>query len=667
MFGVSRILCLVAALMFAPFSLAAPLVPVKDFARSHAVINAKISPNGDYLAVSKWFGDQMAVGIIDLKSMKLTGALQFTQGDSPANFWWVGPKRVVASVAKQYGFLDQPYLTGELFAIDADGGNRSYLFGYRGADEIGSRLHQSKKDFAYGFMVDPLVRDPDSALISVWSTNKNIDRTFPFIEKVDVYSGTRHRVGVVPAYDAEVIADDEGQPRFAAGYDEDAQPQMLFYSKGDKDWTKLDSAGATPQEIQLHRMGRKNTSAYLSFSERGAPSCLREFRFKDHALSTLSCNGTVDADDVQFSLDGDHPVAITFEDGKPQTFFPDPEEADARLLRSLQKSFEGQRLSITSHTEDGKQLVLLVNGDRNPGDFYLVDRATMNARYLVSRRSWIDPATMQRVEPVQVRTRDGATIYGYLTASAGLKTKNAPLVLMPHGGPYGIRDFWEWNADAQLLASRGYTVLQVNYRGSGGYGDDYRKAGYRKWSSLMQDDLTDSVKWAITQGIADPARVCIYGASYGGYAALMSATKEPDLYQCAAALAGVYDLVTQSEDSDVADSWLGRTYFQRNVGDDKKELAAQSPVTYIAKLKAAVLIAHGISDRRVPFSQAKELRKALEKNGKPYDWMEFAGEEHGLSKEENQVAFYNKLLEFLDKHIGSSAPAAPAVSSAASP
>lgn len=665
MFFVRQIFCL-AVLAAAQVDARAAEIPVKDFARWRDFESAKISPHGDYLAVSKWIGDQTAVAILELKSMKFTGAMKFSHGQSPANYWWVGPKRVVAEVAIQYGYLDQPYRTGELVALDADGRHQDYLFGFRGDVEVGSRVKRVTMEQAWAAMVDPLVHDPLHALISVWPWNRadGMGRTHPYIDRLNVHNGERKRVDMVPLYWPAVLADDEGQPRFAAGYGKDALCcHLISRESGDSDWKELGSVFAS---VVLHRVGRKGESVFLSAGDKAEPTCLQEYRFDSDDLVSLHCNGTVDVSDVTFSFDGEQPVTAQYEDGKPQTIYLDPDHPDTRALRSLEKSFPGQRIRVTSRTADGSKAVLLVDSDRNPGDFYLFDHPTRKAAYLMSRRRWIDPVAMLPVEPVLYRTRDGATVHGYLTARGGLQTKNAALVLMPHGGPHGVRDIWEWDPDAQLLASRGYSVLQVNYRGSGGYGDGYEAAGYKKWGTMMQDDLTDGVKWAIAQGIADPNRVCIYGASYGGYAAMMSAVREPELYRCAATLAGVSNLTSQAEDSDVAGSWLGREYLKRVVGDDEADLLTQSPVTHVAKLKAAVLIAHGTRDRRVPFSQAKELRKALERNGKAYEWAEFAGEEHGFFKEENREAFYNKLLAFLDKHIGAAptATASPAQSTA---
>jgi dipeptidyl aminopeptidase/acylaminoacyl peptidase len=296
-------------------------------------------------------------------------------------------------------------------------------------------------------------------------------------------------------------------------------------------------------------------------------------------------------------------------------------------------------------------LLLHVHSDRNPGAYYLLDEATKKLRPLVPSRRWIDPRLMAPVAPVTVKASDGLQIPAYLTARDGLKTRKAPLIVLPHGGPVA-RDYWAWHPEAQLFASRGYAVLQVNYRGSDGYGQDFETAGFRNWGTRVMQDIAEATRWAIAEGIADPARICIYGASFGGYSALMSAAREPDLYRCAAGFAGVYDRVEQLSDTGAAFTVIGRAWLEQVYGTDKAEQREQSPVTHAAKIKAPVLLAHGTSDTTVLFSQSKAMRKALDAAKKPYEWHEYGGEEHGWHKDENAVDFYTKLLAFFDKHIG---------------
>jgi dipeptidyl aminopeptidase/acylaminoacyl peptidase len=221
------------------------------------------------------------------------------------------------------------------------------------------------------------------------------------------------------------------------------------------------------------------------------------------------------------------------------------------------------------------------------------------------------------------------------------------MVVLPHGGPHAIHDTWEFNPEVQLLASRGYAVLQVNFRGSGGYGMDFQSAGYREWGGKMQDDITDATHWAIEQKIAAADRICIYGASYGGFAALMSAAREPDLYRCAVGYAGIYDLELMYQSGDVPDSRTGVAYLERVLGSDVTRLRAQSPAWNAQNIKAPVLLIHGKADWRADYEQAERMKAALEKNNKKYEWLVLSREGHGIYDEDSRREVYERILQFL--------------------
>lgn len=640
-------------------AVAAP-VPLQHFARKAEFESAQISPTGDYLAVAAPSGDQTALGIIDLKNRKLAASLRFTRGEHVANYWWVSPKRVVVAIANREGPLDQPRLTGELYAMDADGARKIYLFGYRGATQVGSHRRGAVKENAWGILEHPLPQDPEHALISVWPWHR-AEMSYPMIERINVDNGVRTRVAVVPAYaPLRTAVDRSGQLRMVAGRDDKGDHQLLVPDdQVDGGWRLLAHPGGSPKTLTLHHASPGGDKVFLTSNDASGRDCLREYRVQTASFASRACSDASAFGEPVFSFDDEQLIGMRSETGVPRLSFFDERHPDAKLMKALLKTFGAQRVRVTSSTLDGRAVVVLVDAGSNPGDFFLVDRATHKAEYIMSKRAWIDPAAMAPVRAMSYRTRDGATIHGYLTVPRGKESQPMPLVVMPHGGPHGIRDWWEWDAWSQALASRGYAVLRVNYRGSGGYGAAHEEMGYRRWGTLMQDDLTDAVKWAVDTKVADAQRICIFGASYGGYAALMSATREPDLYRCAIAFAGVYDLVSQAEDSDTSDSLMGRLYLERALGDEAL-MREQSPVTHIAALKAPVLIAHGTADKRVPFSQAKILRKALKKHDKAYEWLEFGREEHGFYDDENHEHFLEKAIDFLDRHIGDRRPAAAA-------
>jgi dipeptidyl aminopeptidase/acylaminoacyl peptidase len=285
----------------------------------------------------------------------------------------------------------------------------------------------------------------------------------------------------------------------------------------------------------------------------------------------------------------------------------------------------------------------------DPGAYYLFDTQTMKADFLRAARKWINATTMHPKEPFAMKARDGLLMHGYLTKPSG--NGPYPMVVLPHGGPHGIRDEWEFDWEVQLLANRGYAVLQLNYRGSGGYGEAFEKAGYLEWGAKMQDDITDATKWAIDNKHADANRICIYGASYGGYAALMGAVREPTLYKCAIGYAGVYDLELMFSSGDTPRYKSGRDYLELALGKDKESLHARSPVYNADKIQVPVLLIHGKADWRAAYEQATRMKAALEKNKKQYEWMALGSEGHGVYDEESRQEVYARIVTFLDKYL----------------
>jgi dipeptidyl aminopeptidase/acylaminoacyl peptidase len=254
------------------------------------------------------------------------------------------------------------------------------------------------------------------------------------------------------------------------------------------------------------------------------------------------------------------------------------------------------------------------------------------------------------MRPISYTARDGLQIHGYLTTPVGRQGQRGPLLVMPHGGPFGIRDSWGFDNEVQFLANRGYAVLQVNYRGSGGYGHKFLEAGYREWGGKMQDDLTDAVKWAIDQGIADPDRIGIIGASYGGYAALAGVTFTPELYKVGVNYVGVSDLrlITRY---DLQIDAVAKANYAKAVGKDPALLAARSPVEHVEKIRVPTLHAYGRNDPRVDFGHWEVLEKALKKYGKPYEILIEEKEGHGFGKQETAMRYYAKVEEFLKRHL----------------
>lgn len=616
-----------------------------DFARDEEYSQVKISPTGEYLAATLPLADKTSLAVIRLADRKITGVLHPAGKEHIQQFWWVGPQRVAASAVTKSGSLAQPLWTGEMVGMDADGSKKAYLFGYRGRTDLAGR---SNRTYGYARMLDPLPHDPDHALIQVDHAADALEgHTEAF--RMHTYTGALKPVARAPmAGYAHFLADHQAEVRYVVVSDL-ANRLQTFWRQTGGEWQQENTGNLKEANIVPLAFAEDGSSVFVTADDGRGSDCLVERSLVGRdKRRTLTCG----LNDVVFSFDGKVPIATVSAPGAPELKFLNTGHPDGRQFAELAKAFKNQFVEWVSATADGSKVVLLAYSDRDPGQFYLLDKKTGSAEYLLSRRAWIDPQQMAVRRPISYKTRDGHTVWGYLTLPSGRKAERLPAVVMPHGGPFGVRDHWIWDADAQALASRGYAVIQVNYRGSDGYGRRHRDAGKRGWGTVMIDDISDGVRWAAKQGHVDPDRLCIFGGSYGGYAAMMSAVREPDLYKCVIGYVGVYDLPALRSDADFARFQSGENYFDEYVGADPEQLRAQSPMHQLARLKAPVFLVHGEQDVRAPFGQAKALRRELEKRNHPLEWLAKSNEGHGFYQEKNRLELYERVVAFLDKHIG---------------
>ena len=308
--------------------------------------------------------------------------------------------------------------------------------------------------------------------------------------------------------------------------------------------------------------------------------------------------------------------------------------------------------------EDGSKIIFYSYSDRDPGVYYIYDRKRQQVSELAVIRPAVDPAQMAPKKPVTFKARDGLTLHGYLTLPVGRGPKNLPLIIHPHGGPYGPRDEWGYDPEVQFYANRGYAVLQINFRGSGGYGDWFMAAGYKKWGLEMQHDLTDGVKWAVEQGLADPKRVLIAGASYGGYATMAGLVYTPELYCAGINYVGVVDINNLIPKAQASDRMYWPYTRLGNPGDsaDKKRIHDTSPVNFADRIRVPLLMAYGKNDPRVRIDQAYDIERALKRSNVPYELIIEKDEGHGFRMEEKRIAFYKRIDAFLKQHVPTAAP-----------
>jgi dipeptidyl aminopeptidase/acylaminoacyl peptidase len=652
----STAVLLTSMLMALPaFAHAAAAADTADFVRGAEFAEVTLSPDGRYLAAlapRPGQPQQNMLVILDAATGKPLRTMNSGSYRLISGYTWTGQNRIVGTVAMQLDGLDTPVPTGELYAINADGSRPINLFGYQASENSDSGIGQRQKRDAAAAVISTELADPGHILIATRPFSRDRDGTFTDIETLDVISGSTRRIGGSPARDARLIADHTGTVR-AAHASEDGITTRLWTKADDRAPWQLRNDPAT-SGITLIPIGfnRDNGKLYVEGSQPDGPDAIELLDMASGKLARLYRGQFADPAGLLPTADGKDYYAVITADGAKGLHYLDGNSLEARLNRMLAPSFPGRLAYLSSFSADGKRAVVTVESDRNPGDYYLLDLDTHRASYLLSANHRLDPRQMRTMQPLAIKARDGLPLHGFITLPAGKPPY--PMLVIVHGGPFGILDSWTFDAETQLFAAHGYAVLQVNYRGSGGYGADFVARGYRQWGQAMQDDLVDATQWAVQQGDADPRLICIYGASYGGFAAMEASVRDPDLYRCAIGYAGAYDLRVQWDKSDVQESNLGVAYMRETMGDDPATLLAHSPLAGVERIKADLLLIHGGADKRVPFANFREFTGALDRQHKPYETLVEPHEGHGFFVEAHRVEAYRKMVDFLDRHIGAS-------------
>lgn len=630
-------------------------VPLADFARHEQYRQVKISPDGGHIAADAVVDNRRILAIVRLEDMKAVRVVP--RGDEIVDFTWVSPTRLMYTVGTPLGGLEKPTPTGELYFVNADGSGNEILFGYRaGKDSVGSHIKSVNPERASAYLIDELRDNDDDILIFTksWDTSAS-EISLPTVYKFDVKDGSRKKLFISPLRAVDgFLADHDGNVNFAYGIDTNASWQVMYRDKDE--WTKVFDGNAASGNPTPLAYSRDNKTVYWSCHPDGKVGGICTWSADDRTLKPVWTAGDVEPYELIKDLDGTSIVGVQVYPGRSALGVIDKKSTMMETLTALMQQFPGETVSIPSVSKDGNRAIVAVYSDVNPGEFFLFDRTKKKISPLLRRVDKLDPDRMAAMEPVKLQSRDGKTLRGYLTRPPGQdQAKNLPLVVYVHGGPFGIRDLWNYDPDVQALASRGYAVLQVNFRGSGGYGESFETAGYKEWGGKMQDDVTDATRWAIEQGIADPKRVCIAGGSYGGYAALMGTVREPDLYRCAVGIVGVYDLRLLYSRGEAQRTLYGESFLKRTLGEEADMLAARSPITQIDKIKAKLMLVVGGQDTVVPPLHGETLHMALEKRGVAHEWLYQRTEAHGFYDEKNREDMYAKMIAFLDANIGAKA------------
>jgi|TARA_B100002003_G_scaffold247605_1_gene279499 dipeptidyl aminopeptidase/acylaminoacyl peptidase len=594
---------------------------LKDLLGRATYNDVQISPTGEYLAVRQMEGDSARFTIYKMPERTQSFSSSLGEKSEVARMLWVSDDHLVLTPSRRM-FRDVKGIRSVLMSFNAKKNKIENLGG--------------------GFLVHTVPEDPKHIIMS-WSADQ-----YNVAYRVKVASGRSARKitrSIVPY--GGFVADPKGNIVFATGTNVDNE--LEIHLKKGQEWELLESIGQGEEGWRPFANGPK-PNTFLTWDTRdGGTRGLGLFDLETREHKMLLRFGEVDVGPVY--RDYNYQVyAVRIDPHFPSIYYLDNSHPLAKVSKALQRNFPDDTITFTSSTRDSSQVIALIQGDRNPGQFVFVDLKAKKVEILFSAKPGLTRDMLAPMLPIQVEARDGHTVHGYMT-SAEDTPKPGPMIVYIHGGPYGIRDFWGFNGAVQVMASQGAHVLQVNYRGSGGYGLKYERAGYREWGGLMQDDVTDMTRWAIKSKIADSKRICIYGGSYGAYAAMMGAAKEPDLYRCVVGYSGVYDLTLMKTQGDIADRKSGVAYVHRVIGTDEEELKTRSPVYLADNIKAEVMLIHGAGDRRTPIQHARRMRRALESAGKDVEWVTDGREGHGFAGVSFQVELFEQINAFVKPYL----------------
>lgn len=648
---------LAGALVLAAAPAVAQQIPVADFARYAQIDEVALSPTGEYLALALPTpdGKETNLHIVRLADNSTVKVLRFGQESHVRDVTWTDSERITVARARRYPMEEFTRSMGQLMSTDLTGENQRTLFAYVEDSSLIRRAR--KKDLGWAFLESTLPREPGKALVKFYCFRSECgEDADTVIFKVDTLTGDRKEVERIRDgdVDSRLLYDHDGVARVAYSENLDGTPKMSYRSTPASAWTPV-PASLAGYNISGGVFADDDNTLYALVSDKGEPAQLYQLDLAAGTRKKLAGDEHVSVDGLLTGGFNRVPFGVAYTTHKPLVQYFDSSSQWAQLHAALMKRFAGQMVYFLQFTRDDSKLLFWTSSDRVPGDYYLLDRANGNKiTQIGSRMPWFEGKQLAAMRPIEFNTRDGATIYGYYTAPLNAGAGPQPLVVLPHGGPFHVADSWGFNREVQFLANRGYGVLQVNYRGSSGRGHAFVTQAFQQWGGMIQRDITDGVKYAIDAKLADPERICIYGASFGGYSALMQPILNQGLYKCAIGYVGVYDLPLELRNEERSSEDVERWY-ARSLGTDTEALAKDSPALRAGEIKVPVMLVHGKADSNVRLNQFKRMDAALRDAGRPAETFLAPGEGHGFSNPDNIEEFYRRMADFLDKHIGSKA------------
>lgn len=646
-----------------------PAVPLEAFFANPEFSQPQLSPSGRQLAVLHEAGSQPGrnLKIIDLATNSARTVTSYS-GHKVMWYTWIDEQRL-AYRAEISAAGDQPVSVfgTEWFNVVDLSFEPAYTVRFS-ADLRGySRKRQAANQAQWHSLrlLDPRPINGDQLLVTVRNRDLNpavaadgllppAAHAYTDVATVNVRTGAIRRLARNSGQIYHWLVDRNGEARMAMRLDDGMRVHVMHREPGGKQWSDIYSfeyggTGIWP----LAFTGDPNLVYVLSNAGRDTRALYLYDLAAGELRDEMFAHDEVDVSGIVLSRDGQTAIGARYETDRARIHYfdayrqaIDTELADALAEYEIEVQF----------SDDSSTALVTAHNEKNPGRFYHFDAETGDLRELFRMREFLPEQYLSNTHAIDLRARDGEQLHGFLTIPRGV-TGPAPMVVVVHGGPHDTRDKWGFDPEVQFLANRGYAVLQVNFRGSGGYGRRFEQLGWGHWGAAIQDDIADAVRWAVNAGYGAADRICIYGWSFGGYSALMNMALHPELYRCGVSFGGVTDLPALVSSHSPVDA--GRQNFLELVlGADKgpAELALSSPVNRVSEITAPVLVAHGLQDDVVPVSQFQKLVQALARHGKDGEGLLLENEGHGLSGEPARYLFYRTLEAFLARHLA----AAPA-------
>jgi len=600
-----------------------PTIPLEDFFKNPEKSSYKISPDGKYFSFMAPYEDRMNIFIQELGSEEAT-QLTFDTARSLAGYTWVNNSRIL--YLKDTGG-DENY---KLFGVNTDGSN---LIGLTDFDGVQTQF------------IDDLEDNENEIIVGL---NKRDARIFdPY--RLNVNTGDLTMLAENPGNYQDWMTDHDGKLRVAVAMD-GLESSILYRETEDEPFKKVLTT-YYKEELTPLFFTFDNKNVYASSNVGRDKSCIILFDIANGVeIESIYENQEVDVSNLSYSRKRKVLTAVIYYTDMRQLHFFDKEVEDR--YNRLKQDLGDYEISTSSYSKNEEVFIIRTYSDKSMGAYYIYNKVTDELKMIHEVAPWMDENVMADMKPVQYQSRDGYTIHGYLTLPKGVKAKELPVVINPHGGPWA-RDYWGFNPEIQFLANRGYAVLQMNFRGSVGFGREFKELAYKQWGKAMQDDISDGVKWLVEQGIADESRIGIYGASYGGYATLAGLTFTPELYCCGVDYVGVSNLFTFMES--IPPYWeQWREQMFEMVGHPQKDsllMRAASPVFHVNNINVPLFIAQGANDPRVNIAESDQIVEAMKVRGVEVEYMVKQNEGHGFYNQENQFDFYRAMETFLGKHM----------------